>query len=81
MCDMIWSKEKVMKSQEELLADGYMVGPNGEKRPLDPNAATVMVARIAAGVDDECYEGDVPPRKQVTYQFAGDEFVIVEETD
>ena len=34
-------------------------GPNGEKRPDDPIAAAVMVAKIATGQIEEEYE--IPP--------------------
>ena len=31
------------------------IGPNGEKRPADPIASAVMVARIATGEIEETY--------------------------
>ena len=37
------------------------VGPRGEKRPSNPNAASIMVARIATGrAEEEYVDGKVP---------------------
>ena len=36
------------------------VGPRGEKRPSEPNAAAIMVAKIATGEIQEQYEGEPP---------------------
>ena len=42
------------------------IGPNGEKRPKNPNAAAVMVGRIATGrVKEEYVDGsDKQPASQ-----------------
>ena len=37
-------------------------GPRGEKRPSNPNAAAVMVAKIATGEIKEQYEGEAPSK-------------------
>lgn len=39
---------------------GMTTGPNGEKRPVDPIACAVMVAKIATGEIEETY---AEPRK------------------
>ena len=40
------------------------VGPRGEKRPSNPNAASIMVARIATGrAEEEYVDGKGRPRK------------------
>lgn len=39
------------------------IGPRGEKRPKNPNAAAVMVGRIATGRAQEEYEGEKPASK------------------
>ena len=41
------------------------IGPNGEKRPSNPNAAAIMVARIATGRAKEEYVGDVKAEENV----------------
>ena len=38
------------------------VGPNGEKRPSNPNAMSTMVARIATGRAEEEYVNRKPGR-------------------
>lgn len=39
------------------------IGPNGEKRPKNPNAAAVMVGRIATGRAEEEYVDEKPVPK------------------
>ena len=41
------------------------VGPRGEKRPTNPNAAAIMVAKIATGELEEEYEGEPPTRDAI----------------
>ena len=40
------------------------VGPRGEKRPSNPNAASTMVARIATGRAEEEYVNRKPERSK-----------------
>lgn len=40
-------------------------GPRGEKRPSNPNAAAIMVAKIATGEIEEEYEGEVPTKDAI----------------
>ena len=40
------------------------VGPRGEKRPSNPNAASMMVARIATGRAEEEYVDKGPKRSK-----------------
>ena len=38
------------------------IGPRGEKRPTNPNAAAIMVAKIATGEIEEQYDGEAPTK-------------------
>ena len=40
-------------------------GPRGEKRPTNPNAAAIMVAKIATGELEEEYEGETPTKDAI----------------
>ena len=42
---------EVMKVRE----DGFVVGPNGEKRPADPTSSAVFAMEVALGLRDEEY--------------------------
>ena len=49
------------------------IGPNGEKRPKNPNAAAVMVGKIAAGRMEEQYVDEKPnPKDERAAQAARD---------
>ena len=45
--------------------EGFVVGPNGEKRPADPIASTAWAVQILTGQREEQYvDGRKPPPKK-----------------